>query len=124
MGIGSILPLNLKGGGLSETSQDTLSQIKNNFINLIMTRPGERFGNPEFGCDIHELVFNFNGESLQNEIEDVVEEAVRRWMPYISLEEVVVERTSEDVDRNRYRIYMKYRLSEQPTLTDEVLIEL
>lgn len=124
MGIGSILPLSLEGGGLSETSQDTLSQIKNNFINLIMTRPGERFGNPEFGCDIHELVFNFNGESLQNEIQDVVEEAVRRWMPYISLEEVAAERTSEDVDRNRYRIYMKYRLSEQPTLTDEVLIEL
>lgn len=124
MGIGAILPLNLEGGGLSETSQDTLSQIKNNFINLIMTRPGERFGNPEFGCDIHELVFNFNGESLQNEIEDAVEEAVRRWMPYISLEEVAVDRQTEDVDNNKYRIYMKYRLSEQPTLTDEVLIEL
>lgn len=124
MGIGSILPLSLEVGGLSETSNDTLTQIKNNFINLVMTNPGERFGNPEFGCDIHDLVFNFNEESLQNEIEDAVEEAVRRWMPYISLEDVVVNRQTEDIDKYQYRIYMKYRLSEQPTLTDEVLIEL
>lgn len=124
MGIGSILPLNLRGGGLAQTSNDTLSQIKNNFINLIMTKPGERFSNPEFGCKIHNLVFDFNDDSLQTDVEDVIEEAVQRWMPYISLEELSIERPPSDVDRNTYRIYMRYRLSEQPTLTDEVLIEL
>ena len=124
MGIGSILPLSLNGGGLSQTSQDTLTQIKNNFINLVMTRKGERFGNPTFGCDIHNFVFNFNGEDLQGSIEDAVQNSVQRWMPYIELEEVVVNQENSDVDRNKFQIYMKYRLSEQPNLSDEVLIQL
>lgn len=124
MGIGSILPLNLDGGGLSETSLDVLTQIKNNFINLIMTRKGERFNNPEFGCDIHNFVFNFNDGDLEEGVRDAVENAVNRWMPYIELEEVQINNENSNIDKNRFQIYMKYRLSEQPNLSDEVLIQL
>lgn len=124
MGIGSILPLSLQGGGLSETSQDTLTQVKNNFINLVLTRKGERFGNPSFGCDIHNFIFNFNDDDLEAAVMDAVESAVERWMPYIQLEEVRVNEQNSNVDRNRFQVYMKYRLSEQPNLSDEVLIQL
>lgn len=124
MGIGPILPLSLQGGGLSETSQDILTQIRNNFINLVLTRKGERFGNPTFGCDIHDLIFNFNDEDLEGAVLNAVQSAVDRWMPYIDMEEVRVNEENSSVDRNRFQVYMKYRLSEQPNLSDEVLIQL
>lgn len=124
MGIGSILPLSLQGGGLAETSNDTLTQIKNNFINLIMTRKGERFGNPTFGCDVHDFIFNFNDQGLEEAVLDAVASAIERWMPYIELEEVKVSESNTNIDRNRFQVYMKYRLSEQPNLSDEVLIQL
>lgn len=124
MGIGAILPLDLGNGGLSETSNDTLSQIKNNFINLVLTRRGERFSNPNFGCDLQDLLFNFNGEDLQSQALSTVEAAVERWMPYIELEDLQVNNPNESIDSNRYQVYMRYRLSEQPNLSDEVLIQI
>lgn len=122
MAIGFTLPLENGKGGYFRTSDTTLEQIKNNFINLILTIPGERFNNPEFGCNIHNLVFDFNNSELQTDIRQVVEESVNRWMPYILLEELVFQPTDDDKDRYRAQMYVKYRLSENPNFSDEVLI--
>jgi hypothetical protein len=51
--IGITLPLQLGNTGYFEQSFDTLTQVKSNFINLILTRKGERVHQPEFGCCIH-----------------------------------------------------------------------
>jgi len=122
--IGFTLPLQRGDGGYFEVSNDLLTQIKSNFINLVSTMKGERMSNPEFGCDIHQSVFNFNNDDLPNKARESVEEAVARWMPYIELEKFEVNTIDADKERQTARIYMSYRLTEQPNLSDEVLIQI
>ena len=124
MSIGFTLPLRRHTGGYFEMSNDLLTQIKSNFINLVSTIKGERMSNPEFGCDIHQSVFNFNDEELPNKARESVEEAVARWMPYIELEKFEIETIDADKERYTTRLYMSYRLTEQPNLSDEVLIQI
>ena len=124
MSIGFTLPLQRGDGGYFEVSNDLLTQIKSNFINLVSTMKGERMSNPEFGCDIHQSVFNFNNDELPNKARESVEEAVARWMPYIELEKFEVDTIDADKERQTARIYMSYRLTEQPNLSDEVLIQI
>tara|TARA_R110002020_G_scaffold150493_7_gene327266 strand:- start:125 stop:505 length:381 start_codon:yes stop_codon:yes gene_type:complete len=124
MSIGFTLPLQRGDSGYFEVSHDLLTQIKSNFINLVSTMKGERFSNPTFGCDIHKALFNFNNDDLPNKARESVEEAVARWMPYIELEDFQINTIDADKDRQTARIYMSYRLTEQPNLSDDVLIQI
>ena len=121
--LGFTLPLRRADGGYFEMSNDLMTQIKSNFINLVSTMKGERTGNLTFGCDIHRVIFDMNNDDLYSEAKRTVEEAVAEWMPYIVLEEFQVETTDADKDRYTARLYMRYRLIEQPNLSDEVLIQ-
>ena len=124
MSIGFTLPLQRGDGGYFEVANDLLTQIKSNFINLVSTMKGERMSNPTFGCDIHQSIFNFNNDELPNKARESVEEAVARWMPYIELEKFEVETIDADKERQTARIYMSYKLTEQPNLSDDVLIQI
>ena len=124
MSIGFTLPLQRGDGGYFEVSNDLLTQIKSNFINLVSTMKGERPMNLEFGCDIHKVLFDFNNDELYTEALQTVEEAVARWMPYIELEQFEVETIDADKERQTARIYMSYKLTEQPNLSDDVLIQI
>jgi len=124
MSIGFTLPLQRGDGGYFEVSNDLLTQIKSNFINLVSTMKGERMSNPTFGCDIHQSIFNFNNDEFPNKARESVEEAVARWMPYIELEKFEIDTIDADKERQTARIYMSYKLTEQPNLSDEVLIQI
>ena len=81
MSIGFTLPLRRANGGYFEMSNDLMTQIKSNFINLVSTMKGERLSNPEFGCDIHQVIFDMNDTDLYPRAREAVERAVARWMP-------------------------------------------
>ena len=124
MAKGFTLPLERGSGGYFQTSETVLEQVKSNFINLILTIPGERLNNPEFGCNIHRLVFDFNNSDFSVNARQSVEDAVARWMPYLNLEEFVFQPTDDDISNHRAQMYVKYRLSENPNFSDEVLINI
>ena len=124
MSIGFTLPLRRANGGYFEMSNDLMTQIKSNFINLVSTMKGERLSNPEFGCDIHQVIFDMNDTDLYPRAREAVERAVARWMPYIQLDQFEVETTDSQRDNYQAKIYMSYVLTEQPNLTDEVLIQI
>ena len=124
MSIGFTLPLRRANGGYFEMSNDLMTQIKSNFINLVSTMKGERLSNPEFGCDIHQVIFDMNDTDLYPRAREAVERAVARWMPYIQLDQFEVETTDSQRDKYQAKIFMSYVLTEQPNLTDEVLIQI
>lgn len=123
MARGFTLPLERGTGGYFQMSETVLEQVKSNFINLILTIPGERFNNPTFGCNIHRLVFDFNNDDFSVNARQSVEDAVERWMPYLQLEEFVFQPNNDDKNNYRASMYVKYRLSENPNFSDEVLIQ-
>jgi phage baseplate assembly protein W len=122
-GIGITLPIRLGNTGYFEQSFDTLRQVKSNFINLILTRKGERVHQPEFGCDIHKYLFEqFTPETIEGARQSVIN-AVNQWMPFLELIRFELNATPENIDRNRLRLYVGYRLTNAPNIEDQIVLE-
>lgn len=121
-GIGITLPIKLGNTGYFEQSFDTLTQVKSNFINLILTRKGERVHQPEFGCGIHDYLFEqLTPENIEGARLSVIS-AVERWMPFLELIRFELNASDEDIDRNRLRLYVGYRLRKNPNITDTIIL--
>jgi phage baseplate assembly protein W len=85
----------------------TKDQIKSNLINLLLTNKGERVMNPAFGCDIKNQLFQNITTQLQQDIIDIIVEAVNTFIPEIRLLDVVV---SPDIDSNSISITIDYQI--------------
>ena len=85
----------------------TKDQIKSNLINLLLTNKGERVMNPTFGCNIKNQLFQNITTQLQQNIIDIIIEAVNTFIPEIRLLDVVV---SPDIDSNSISITIDYQI--------------
>lgn len=120
--LGITLPIQLGNMGYFQQSFDTLSQIKSNFINLILTRRGERVHQPEFGCRIHEYLFEqLTPENIEGARQSVVQ-AVEQWMPFLELISFDFAVTNEEIDNNTMQLYVGYRLRNNPNITDTIVL--
>lgn len=63
---------------------------------ILGTAPGERPMRPEFGCRIHERIFDPVNDTTVGLIVDDVEQALTRWEPRITVEDVDVLFDSDD----------------------------
>jgi phage baseplate assembly protein W len=121
-GIGITLPLQIGNTGYFQQSFDTLTQVKSNFINLILTRRGERVHQPEFGCRIHEILFEpLTPENIEAARLSVVS-AVEQWMPFLQLIQFKLDVTPEQIDNNRIKLYVGYRLTNNPNIQDTIIL--
>jgi phage baseplate assembly protein W len=55
---------------------------------ILGTAKGERVMRPEFGCEIHDLVYSSLSPTTLNRIEDSVRTALVRWEPRIDVEDI------------------------------------
>ena len=82
--------------------------IRRSLVVILSTAPGERLMRPDFGCGIHELVFQPNTAALRGAVRERVTEAVRKWEPRVDLLEVTVE--THSVQRTRLLIRLDCRV--------------
>src|SRR5277367_2219509 len=86
-GRGWAFPLRLDSGGsfvLSGGDQDIAEAIR-----LILgTAPGERPMRPEYGCGIHDLVFDAIDSALSGRVAAEVTASLTRWEPRIEVTSV------------------------------------
>jgi phage baseplate assembly protein W len=74
---------------------------------ILSTRKGERRMRPEFGCDIHDLVFAEANSTTFSLLRYYVEEALAFWEPRITLREVEV---SASPDEGRVDLLINYEV--------------
>jgi len=108
VGRGWAFPLRLDSTGvfaLSAGDDDVAESIR-----LILgTSPGERPMRPEFGCPIHELVFDTVDASLAGRVGSLVEAALTRWEPRIDVLRVTA--SPDPAAPHVLRIAVDYRVS-------------
>jgi|694.fasta_scaffold68542_5 phage baseplate assembly protein W len=120
--IGITLPIQIGNMGYFQQAFDTLTQVKSNFINLILTRKGERVHQPEFGCGIHDYLFEqLTPENIEGARLSVVN-AVERWMPFLELVQFELNASPNDLDNNRLQLYVGYRLRQNPNIRDTIIL--
>lgn len=67
---------------------DADTDIKQAIYIILNTAPGERVMHPDFGCNIHDLIFWPANDQTAAIVERYVTEALTRWEPRIRLHEV------------------------------------
>lgn len=119
-GIGITLPIRLGQTGYFAQSFSVLTQVKSNFINLMMTRKGERVMQPDFGCDIHSFLFENMGEEFEAKIQEAIESATMKWMPFLLLKSIKIG--TDTSNPNKILVQVDYNLRTDATITDSVVL--
>jgi len=65
--------------------------IRRSLYLIIFTAPGERVMRPDFGCQIHEVIFDPLNEETAIVAERYVREAIDKWEKRIEVTDVTVE---------------------------------
>ncbi len=90
LGIGWNFPITLDDGGQVKLAREEES-IRQSIWMILDTSPGERVMRPDFGCGLHDLIFDVNNASTANAINVAVREALGTWEPRIDVLDVFVE---------------------------------
>jgi phage baseplate assembly protein W len=93
-------------GGIQMVSDR--ASIRQAILLLISTRPGERVMRPEYGCDLHRLVFSPNDATTAGLAVHYVRAALLRWEPRIEV--VRLDAEADPDDPGRLVITLEYRL--------------
>lgn len=83
-------------GGIRLVARET--EIEQSIRLILSTAPGERPMRPEFGCAIHDYVFDPADARTAARMSFAVREALRRWEPRIDVIDVRVDRHPEADD--------------------------
>ena len=88
--IGIKTPLRYGNTALFEMHTDLFDQIRDNLRNLVLTNWGERLAQYDFGANLLELsAERLARDDYDQEVAARINNAVAKWMPYVSLQEMV-----------------------------------
>ena len=82
------LPLGTHQNGVFKQTQTLLEQTKSNIKNLLLTRKGERLGNPLFGSDVLKAVFEQIDGDIESQIEEAIRTAIQEFLPHVNVNNI------------------------------------
>lgn len=97
------------GKGVFSLSYTTEDQAISNLTNLLLTRKGERYMQPNFGTDIYNSIFEQNTDVLADTLESSLQDDINFWLPYITLLNVDVFRNARY--ENTLNIQIAFRVT-------------
>ncbi|MEO1436866.1 MAG: GPW/gp25 family protein [Bacteroidota bacterium] len=69
--------------------------ISQSILLLLSTRPGERIMQPDYGCELHNLVFDKINADLVGKIEDFIATSILYYEPRVTLEKIDIDPSDE-----------------------------
>ena len=117
--VGIKLPFRFGTTGFFNQSKTVTEQSFSNLKNLLLTIKGERVGQPEFGCDVHRIIFEPITDTTGESIEEAVRDAVSTWLPHITVHNVYV--SIDDQDTNKILLSFEYSVDvEDPDSVESI----
>ena len=102
-------------------TKNSLQQSRHNIKNLLLTYPGERVGQPEFGSKLRELCFEQIDDNLPERIEEEVRKSVSLCLPYINITEV--QTLNEEGDENKIFVRVTYSTTLSPQTREQITLD-
>ena len=93
---------------LSIASSSFEESIRESIVIILGTRKGERIMHPEFGCGIHDYVFEVVNSTILGRIEVSIKEALLAFEPRINLLSINI--SDEDIDKGVLIITIDYQV--------------
>ena len=104
--IGIKIPITYDSGDgftMLKTLEDT---VKQNLKMLILTNPGERVMEPEFGVGIQRYLFSNFSEDINSQISERINAQVKAYMPSVNINRI--DFNDSDPDSNRLSLSIEY----------------
>ncbi len=100
-GIGRDVSMNynsasLAGNSVFSQTYTTEDQVVSNLKNLLLTRKGDRYMQPNFGTNIYNMLFENNVEDIRSSLKKTLTKDIKYWLPYISVNDIKLT-TSDDM---------------------------
>ena len=119
--VGLSFPLRADNNNNFAMTKNSIQQSKHNLRNLLLTYPGERAGNPEFGCRLREVCFEPSTENLPSKIQSIIVEAVNQFLPYINI--VDVETLTEPNQQEKIFVSIKFSTTLDPQINQALTLD-
>ena len=78
--------------------------VKQNLKMLILTNPGERVMEPDFGVGIQQFLFSNFSENVQSKISEKIKSQARRYMPSVVIHNIVFHGSDPDTNSLAFAI--------------------
>ena len=119
--VGLEFPLGRVGGGdgYFKSTKTTVESIKNNIRLLLQTHRGERVFQPNLGMDLRSLIFEPLTEDITIQIENNIVDVFSRWLPFVDLRNINVNRRD---DLNQVNINIDFNIRRAPNSLESVQV--
>lgn len=74
----------------------TSNQAIENLKTLLLTRVGERYGQPTFGTFLLNVIFEPIDDNIKRKIEDLIVPPISNFLPYINVEQIDIITQEDD----------------------------
>ena len=118
---GPKFPLSKGNHDIFELYDDVKGQISFYLKNLILTSPGENISDPEYGVGLRRFLFEPNIDSYRGALSSTISEQIYTYLPFLTLEQVSVNSSAEQIDDYNISIKIRYSLPDSEEL---ILFEL
>ena len=107
------------GDGYFGTTKTTIEAVKTNIRLLLQTNQGERLFQPGLGMNLKQLLFEQMTEDLSIQIENDIVDVFGRWLPFVDLRNIEVNRRD---DLNQVTINIEFNINRTPNATESVQV--
>lgn len=98
------------GAQVSTVTSMDHAHIHESILQILGTRPGERFLNPEFGSRVKDLVFETNDRVLRGLLRHYIIDAIERWEKRVYVTDVSFDDSPEAADAYTLYVRISYRV--------------
>jgi len=111
-GLSPRLPLEIDSTDGYRLLKDYISMVKQNMRMLVLTIPGERMMDPDFGVGLRQYLFELDSVFPYGEIDAAIRKQVRRYLPYIEIRNIGFTSFDQDaaIVNNSIRLRIEYRI--------------
>ena len=85
--VGVVFPFD--GNAVFNSSYTTSDQVKSNLINVLLTEPGERIYEPNFGVGLKKLLFE--NQIKEDELESRIKDQCSIYVPEIEITNLIIQ---------------------------------
>ena len=118
--VGLSFPLKVGSNYDFQMTKTVVEQSVHNLRNLLLTYPGERVNQPEFGCRLRELLFEPINEDLEVRVEEEIRRSVSEFLPYINI--IDIDLFDNNSDNNELLVNIKFSTSLSPQDVQETTV--
>ena len=96
--------------GFYALNKDLKDVVKQNLKMLLLTNPGERVMDADFGIGLKSLLFQNRSEVEKGRISALISEKVQKYLPFITLTDISIADTVDDsqINENAFHVSVTY----------------